>query len=208
MRSNDARHVCAYLRVWYETEVIPSLSEDGHLPPGRYRCTLPEFADRFVHSREFDSSTTRRKLFDSLLRYLVEWQLLIDGADDADDLLKSVWIAGSYASGKLDPADIDVSPVVNGVVAERVRTKGLKRLTQDRGSIKRRFDVEVFPIEWRPVPGIFSAGGLRAVDAAYFEVRGKMDDFWQRCRLDDAVREAPTVEECETRRGYLEVMIP
>lgn len=183
---------------------IPPLV-DGHLPPGRFRCGLDELEGRFVDHPEFAHSATRRELFDGFLRYLLQWEVLEVRAS-AEGLLRCVWVAGSFASGCLDPQDVDVSPVVDGVIADETPRRGIKKLTKHRDSIKQKYGVEVFPIEWRPVPHILHSKGLVAQDAAYFQDRGRMDDFWQRRRTDETAKLAPTVEECVTRRGYLEVM--
>lgn len=156
---------------------------------------------------DFAASESRADLFDTFLRYLIAWELL-ENRTGSQGLLKCVWVAGSFASARMNPSDIDASPVIDGVIADETPTRGIKRLTQHRESIKARYGVEVFPITWRPVPGVLNAGGFAAADAAYFEDRGKMDDFWQRRRKDESgIKLPPTVEECVTRRGYLEVVI-
>lgn len=122
-------------------------------------------------------------------------------------MLRYVWVAGSFASFRLDPTDVDITPVIDGDVADSVRKRGIKKLAGDRTSIKARYGVEVFPITWVPVVSALSAEGRSAQEAAYISDRGKMDDFWQRRRSNEAIKAPPTVEECTTRRGYLEVIV-
>nr|WP_232374782.1 hypothetical protein [Mycolicibacterium mengxianglii] len=136
------------------------------------------------------------------------WQLLEEESGiESSTLLRYVWVAGSFASNRLDPTDVDITPVIDGGVADNVRKRGIKQLTGHRESIKSRYGVEVFPITWVPVVSALSAAGRSAQEAAYISDRGKLDDFWQRRRTNEDVKAPPTVEECTTRRGYLEVVV-
>ena len=187
--------------------MIPDLV-DGHLPPGRFRCSLSELEARFVTHSDFSVSSTRTALFDGFVRYLAMWQLLEEQSKiEPTSLLRYVWVAGSFASSRVDPTDVDISPVVDGDVADTVRKRGIKKLIGHRESIKSKYGVEVFPITWVPVVSALSSVGRSAQEAAYISDRGKLDDFWQRRRENEAVKAPPTVEECMTRRGYLEVVV-
>lgn len=191
-------------------ELIPEFNSDGNLPPGRYRTTLELIEGRFVTDDRFAASGTRSKLFDGLLAYLTDWEE-VQAATNADSpILKAVWIAGSFASSTLDPGDVDVTPILDGVVADMVAGRrgsgGIKKLTQHRDGIKARYGVEVFPVRWHPIERPFDHGvDLTGDETAYLSDRGKMDDWWQRCRTRG--QDVPTRDSCEARRGYLEVIV-
>lgn len=190
--------------------MIPEFDGGGHLPPGRYRTTLEVVEARFVTHEQFSASTTRPTLFTGLLRYLADWEA-IQAATNADGpLVKAIWIAGSYASSALNPGDVDVTPILDGIIADSVAGRpgsgGIKKLTKHRDGVKAAYGVEVFPVRWHPIERPFDANlDLTGDEAAYLSDRGKMDDWWQRCRIDG--QDIPTVESCETRRGYLEVIV-
>ncbi|MGE2690277.1 DUF6932 family protein [Mycolicibacterium pulveris] len=188
--------------------MIPELS-GGHVPPGRYRASLEEVRDRFVAHPDFVESASRPGLFAGLIRYLVAWEQVQETTQADDRLLKAIWIAGSFASAEMNPGDVDLTVIVNGPVADSVAGQqgsgGIRKLTRHRGSVKAKYNVEVFPVRWHPIEHPFdNSVDLDGDLAAYLSDRGKMDDWWQRCRVDG--RDVPTIESCETRRGYLEVI--
>jgi len=187
--------------------VIPDLQDNGHLPPGRYRASLDEIYDRFVVDDRFASSATRYGIWDGFLNYLAAW-LDAEQRASSGQVLKTVWLAGSFVSACVDPGDIDVTPVVDRgalkAVEGRPGSKALKMLIGHRERIVERFKVEPFHLDW-----IATASTLRpsAADSAvrdYLARRGGLDDWRQRVR-PPGPKEAPTVEHCEPRRGYLEV---
>ncbi|SHZ65065.1 Uncharacterised protein [Mycobacteroides abscessus subsp. abscessus] len=189
--------------------MIPELTADGHLPPGRYRVTLEAIRDRFVAHEDFAGSSSRARLFGGLVEYLIAWEDVQAMTSANGRILKSLWLAGSFTSSVVDPRDVDATPIVNGVVADSVvgrpGSKGIKRLIQHRDSIKARYGVEIFPVRWHPIEHPFDPKvDLTGDEAAYLSDRGKMDDWWQRCRVNG--EDAPTAASCETRRGYLEVI--
>lgn len=188
--------------------MIPPFDGSGHLPPGRTRCTLEEFADRFVLATEYSASETRRNLFAGLVKYLTNWEE-IESKTGVTGLLSAFWVAGSFVSPELHPDDIDISPIVDGTKTAAIKRKPgsgqVKDLTQHRESIKKRFGVEVFPILWHPVLEPFKPG--QAVEGmAYLTDRGTMDDWWQRVRPDGPKGPA-TLASAPARRGYLEVVV-
>jgi hypothetical protein len=190
--------------------LIPEFNGDGHLPPGRYRTTLELVEATFVADERFAGSTTRSPLFDGLLRYFADWELVQSATNADSPILKAVWIAGSFASSAIDPGDIDVTPILDGVVADAVAGRpgsgGIRSLTRHRNSVKARYGVEIFPVRWHPIEHPFDNNvDLTGDEAAYLSDRGKMDDWWQRCRVDG--QDIPTIESCEARRGYLEVIV-
>lgn len=188
---------------------IPTLTPEGHLPPGRFRCTLEDVRDRFVLDARFSESSTRRRLFDGLIRYLSTWEEIDRRSEAEESIIVAIWIAGSFASAKLDPEDVDITPIVNGLVADRFAGKHGSKKIKDliaphRQSVKAKFGVEVFPLAWYPVISPFHVtrkGGVN--QQAYVADRGRYDDWWQRCRYQE--EDIPSVQSCPARRGYLEV---
>ncbi|MGC5249617.1 DUF6932 family protein [Gordonia sp. DT219] len=187
---------------------IPDIRESGHLPPGRYRATLNEVYDRFVAHEDFAESTTRQDRFQDLSDYLGAWRQVESTTKTA--LLRSLWLAGSFVSNKLNPKDIDLTPIIDGVIADEIKglpgSGGVRKLSSDRMYVKKTFRIEPFPIRWHPIVHPFESElDLEVGEAAYLSDRGMMDDWWQRCRVGD--EDVPTLEGCEARRGYLEVVL-
>ncbi len=190
--------------------LIPEFDRSiGHLPPGRHACTLDEVAADFVTSHEFDHSETRLNLFGGLVDYLAAWEELQEDLGSPDPFLRAVWIGGSFASAELNPNDVDISPLIDGPLASSYAGKpGSKRfrsLTRHRPTIQERYGVDVFPIEWFPVVHVLRESSWENAERAYLTDRGRFDDFWQRCRVDDS--DVPSPESCVSRRGYLEVRL-
>ncbi|MGN2635818.1 DUF6932 family protein [Nocardia takedensis] len=189
--------------------VIPAFdSESGHLPPGRYSCTLEEVEEHLVSGERFKSSSNRGALFGGLLRYLLDWGEVPRKTGVGDPILRSVWMAGSFVSPKLEPGDLDLTVIIDGGTADAMRgkpgSKAIRDLTQHRDGVKQRYGLEVFTLRWHPVVHLHQANpALSAAELAYLSDRGRYDDWWQRCRLDEA--DLPSVESCASRRGYLEV---
>jgi hypothetical protein len=190
--------------------MIPRLDGDGLLPPGRYRCSVEELHERFVAHASFEGSARRQELFEGLVRYLIDWEDTSVKTGAKRPILRAMWIAGSFTTSETEPGDIDVSPIIDGVIADDVAGRPgsgmIRRLTQHRTSIKAKYGVEVFPIRWFPIERPFKSGvDLSGDERAYLCDRGQMDDWWQRCRIDG--NDVPSVASCETRRGYLEVIV-
>ncbi|MFE2960982.1 DUF6932 family protein [Nocardia tengchongensis] len=136
--------------------MIPEFDQStGHMPPGRYLCTLDEVHEHLVNAEQFRGSTKRGPLFGNLVTYLADWDETTKRLGFAAPLLRSFWLAGSFASSKLDPGDIDIAPVVDGRLADEARRKPgsrmIRDLTQHREGIKERYGLEVFVLRWSPV---------------------------------------------------------
>ncbi|UGT64305.1 hypothetical protein LTT61_13890 [Nocardia asteroides] len=110
----------------------------------------------------FTASRTRSELFGGLIRYLVNWEEVSAKLGFSAPLLRSFWIAGSFASSKVDPCDLDISPVIDGVLADRARgrpgSKMIAKLTQHRDGIKSEYGLEVFPPSLVPCGASASSG--------------------------------------------------
>lgn len=186
--------------------MIPDLYTNGHLPVGRYRCSLSELHDAFVKHEMFAESTTRERLFTGLLRYIEAWELAEEGVGGRP-VLRHLWVAGSFVSAAVDPDDVDVSPIVDGeVLDELVGCPGVgrvKRLFERRDRVVREFGVEPFRIIWRPVLSL-DDNRVTPPERDYLVANGRYDDLWQRVRAQPE-KGAFAVEDCGARRGYLEV---
>lgn len=80
---------------------IPTLNNDGFLPPGVFDCTLPELRERFG---KFQGSDHRLRLF-ARLEELFE-------AMQRSGLFKALLVDGSFVTAKLAPNDIDLVAVL------------------------------------------------------------------------------------------------
>ena len=78
--------------------------ESGKLPPGRHTATLDEFRLALVDG--FPTSTTRTPLFE-------QFCVLRDAVNRVVGT-RGQWVDGSFATTKLDPADIDIVTHVAG----------------------------------------------------------------------------------------------
>nr|WP_280331070.1 hypothetical protein [Nocardia wallacei] len=170
---------------------------------------MQDVVDHLVESDQMQGSATRADLFGGLAAYLEAWDDLDVFLKTPHRLLKTIWIAGSFATSTLDPNDIDVSPIVDGELASTYAGKPgsgrLRDLIGDRRKLRSKYGLDVFPIRWRPVVHVLTPGTWDNDDAAYLSDRGKFDDFWQRCRVDGS--DVPSRESCTSRRGYLEVRL-
>lgn len=188
--------------------VIPATDPmSGYLPVGRYTCTLEEVQRVFVEDSQFAGSVTRRKLFAGLVRYMAEWERLEDMVGTSD-VLRRIWVGGSFTTAKLDPDDVDVSPILDGPKLDAIKGKPgcgkISKLFGNRESVVRDFGVEPFPVTWWPVTTMH-AREISILEHDYVLVRGLMDDFWQRVR-SSPVKGPLTVADSAPRRGYLEVI--
>ncbi|QIX25173.1 hypothetical protein ncot_00165 [Nocardioides sp. JQ2195] len=186
----------------------------GEFPtPGRTRVTFAEARNLLVAEVAFTTSNTRADLWDGLERYLARffdlehrYNALLDGKQ----LVRCLWLGGSYVSSRVDPSNIDVTVCVND--ATRLALKGQpgsKWLSQAFSREERRKEFGVSPLElrYRPVVSVFRSRVTDTEDQQYLQDRGGWDEWWQRCRDSGAQSGGPTLATVEAMRGYLEVTI-
>ena len=77
---------------------IPGFNDDGNLPPGIYRATVAEIANRFVQPRRM----RRQALTNALIKFIT----FVLGYGPAE-----IFIDGSYTTAKLLPSDVDIGVV-------------------------------------------------------------------------------------------------
>ena len=164
--------------------------------------------DRFVTHDEFADSATRVRNWAGFLRYVEAWQ----GAEGmlGKKVLLGFWIAGSFVTSKLDPNDIDVSPIYDLQSLESANTKPgsgqIKKLIGNRSSIVREFHVEPFPLAWNSTKSSLFPEKLPGHEKSYLLSAGGLDDWWQRLRHVDQ-NGAPVHSELVAEKGYLEVIL-
>ena len=189
--------------------MIPELdAATGHLLPGRYLASIEEVEARFVVHRDFASSASRGAIWQGFERYLAVWIAL--ERDFGVQLLRSVWLAGSFISSKLDPSDIDVTPVVDRLAIDglsgRPGSRRLRDLIGHRRRVAETFRVEPFPLRWCRIASTLYPDRLDAGERDYLVARGALDDWWQRIKPSGGDG-PPTAADADARRGYLEVIL-
>ncbi|MEU8715637.1 hypothetical protein [Streptomyces sp. NPDC048663] len=167
-----------------------------------------------VSAPEFGESTTRTELWDGLHDYLDPFLTLEETCAPALDgipLIHSLWLGGSFVSTKVDPANIDVTVLIDTRAERTVRGKpGSKWLTtafQSRARMREKFGVSPLRIGYQPVARIFEPERFTVDERTYFTQRGVWDDWWQRCRLPNTNDRSPSEESAAPARGYLEVRL-
>lgn len=83
---------------------LPDMDEHGNLPPGRHEASVDEVRAALVD--QFAGSRTRRAIFDW-------WTGLRDALCELG-AFEAHWLAGSFVTGKRDPADLDLITLLDG----------------------------------------------------------------------------------------------
>ena len=123
--------------------------------------------------------------------------------------MMAAWLAGSFISPKFDPANLDITVLLNGDLAASCRGKPgigqLKKLSHRDGMLK-TFKVSPCVVRHHYFRSPFQPQivGNPEVEE-YVMMRGAFDDWWQRARPDGAPKGEPTPDTAVARRGYLEV---
>lgn len=191
-----------------EPAMVPSFDVvTGHLPVGRYSCTPEEAHSQLVADARFANSQTRAQLWQNLEKYLALFFGLERQYEDilTAPLLDRVWLGGSFVSAKLDPRNVDATLIVNQEAKKTLRGKaGVGLFTRSRESVLAEYGISRLFLNYEPVVHVFRLNELEDSEKNYLAGRGAWDDWWQR-RRGEGEREAPTLETCAPRRGYLEV---
>lgn len=131
--------------------------------------------------------------------------------DSALPFLRAVWFAGSFISDKLNPEDIDITPIINGASVEALKghpgAGKVKQLFTERQHAVDSFHVEPFVVQWVPLASTLFPDTLSDQAQSYLRQRGGVDDWWQRLRATPGIKAKPTAAEATPRRGYLEVIV-
>lgn len=187
--------------------MIPRFLPNGHLPPGRHPAEIEEIYDRFVAHVDFRRSTSRPQVWVGFLDYLETWRQAQDAL--GIEVLRGLWIAGSFISAELEPLDIDVSPHYDELLLRgasgRPGVGNLKKLFSQRASVAAAFKVEPFEVPWRAIPSTLFPARLDDSERDLLAIRGGVDSWWGRVR-PPGPRSAPLAPTSLADRGYLEVM--
>lgn len=193
--------------------MVPSWSESGFLPPGRYRLDADGAEQLLVADERFNGSETRERLWTGLETYLSRFFDLEEQHEVAlggQELVHAIWLGGSFVSTKLNPKNIDLTVLVDETAAACIRGRaGAKWLLKAFSRQARLDELGVSPLRigYRPVVSVFRPALLAPEDQGYLRDRGAWDDWWQRCRLAGEDEGEPTPETVAPRRGYLEVTL-
>lgn len=177
--------------------MIPSLESSGLLPRGRFVCGLDDVERRFVSAAEYEGSATRADVWDDFLFLLAFLR--------RRSSVPAVFVAGSFVTDKIDPADIDASPLIDKASVQHEGTwgvinKALAYAQQRQPVNKRVLRVDAFLIPWDCQPE------QTQTDSGYLLQRGNWDDWWQRSVPKDR-RTPPSRIHGLPVAGYLEVIV-
>lgn len=155
------------------------LAADGWLPVGKHRVTVDEFREHFVDA--FPESRTRSRLFRRWERHREALASILP--------IKTQWIDGSYVTNKLDPEDVDLVTVMDGLAFEALAPALQDMAGALLGGNKTKviWGVDSYPLFEYPDEHPAKA----AADAAAVE----WHSFWQGARDHDGVV-----------KGFLEVV--
>jgi hypothetical protein len=88
-----------------EILTIPRLQSDGFLPPGKHRASVNDVREHFVDA--FPTSETRGHVFEL-------WRRQTAAVIEIMPIITH-WIGGSFTTAKVNPADIDIVMLLNGI---------------------------------------------------------------------------------------------
>lgn len=173
----------------------------GLLPPGRYSVKLETLREVLVEAPHFTGSGTRKQLWD-------EWQQHRAIVEAEAGEITRLWLAGSFASGKLDPSDIDTTYLLRADVFDRLDRDALAALddlTDKAWCVDNAMRIDAYLVRlpdempfWQMRPSIF---GTRANEA--FRDLGLYDEVWQCVRPSTLAGS----HHGQSRQGYVEVLL-
>lgn len=177
--------------------MIPDLTDEGLLPIGRFQCTMDEVEAVFVKGQRFAGSATREDVWMGIHAFLAEMA-------DLRARIPATFLGGSFTTGKLDPDDGDLSPLID---MSRIQSDTTRRVVLETvKAAKSNLKLDVFPIRWRPEDISLTPVVRTQAVQEYLLDRGQWDDFWQR-RVAREDRSAFVRTHAFPARGYLEVII-
>jgi hypothetical protein len=194
--------------------VLPDLTENGHLPVGRWPATFDELYEAFVTHPRFAGSETRRQVWAGLTVYLRRWETFrqrLNHLLGEETLIKCLWLGGSFISGKINPHNLDLTVIVNGDFLGTCQgTPGLHinstiRDLTNRNKIEPELGVTPTLVRYRYVGSLFRAANWSDQQKDYLMRRGMWDDWWLRTRPEGEDKGPPTVQTGGWKRGYVEV---
>ncbi len=178
--------------------MIPEFTGAGLLPVGRFQCTMDEAQAAFVDAPRFAESTTRADVWNRIQALLQELAAL-------RARVPSMFLSGSFTTATLDPADGDISPLID---VSRIQSDGTWRAVSELlDRAKPTLHLDVLPVFWVP-EALGSAAALAGSPQArqYVCDRGRWDDFWQRY-VPKLERDPFARAHAFPKRGYVEVIV-
>lgn len=177
--------------------MIPSFEPSGLLPRGRFVCRLEEAKQELVLAPRFKTSKTRADIWEDFC-FMIEF--LKKRAS-----VPAVFLGGSFVTAKLDPADIDLTVIIDKDSVRHVGTwdvinKALAAAQSRRPVGGRTLRVDPYLIPWDCQPS------QQLADRDYLELRGRWDDWWQRSVRGEE-RQTPERSHAFPVAGYLEVIV-
>lgn len=174
--------------------------ETGMVMLGRHNCTLEVVQATFVDASEFETSASRRKIWDAWKAVTTELRSKVPVA--------AVWISGSFTTKKLNPSDMDCTYIIDHQEMMRVRAdpdsvKLIDLIAKNELGGTCNLPLDTFLISWKSFAQPASSD---ISNSNYFATRGYWDDFWQRVRQGNK-SDTPTESWSIPRRGYLEVTL-
>ena len=167
---------------------------------------------------KFPDRAARLALWGKFQNYLAHFadieQEAIDSGwlDDDEEIIKYVWLGGSFISDKIAPRNLDVTVFLNGPALEKLKGKKgsgwvrNKAFARDSLSKDANFSgISPIRVDYYPVKSVFHLSELGNAERNYLLERGAWDEWWQRLR--DSHTDAPTESSAATRRGYVEVIL-
>lgn len=181
----------------------------GTLPPGRYRTTLSELEDRYVHHPMFSGSKTRSRNWEGFRTYREAWSLAEGALGLGQRLVQAYWLGGSFISDAPEPDDIDVTVVVDGdLLQAHAGSNGMgevKKLYRNRTAIRSALHVEPFVLRVKWEASTLLAERLPESSRVPLARRGGLDNFWQRLRPVGPKDQPVAQQTVFAERGYVEV---
>lgn len=184
-------------------------------PPGRARMTLTEVRTEWVDS--LPNSTTRQDIWQKFEEYLrrfaeIEEKAIASGLlAPEEEIVKFLWLGGSFISDKVSPCNIDATIFLDGVTVEKLKGKRgsgwiSQAFSRDKLDKSPKFSgITPIRVDYFPVISVFQLDSLHSQQRDYLLKRGAWDEWWQRLRDKETLE--PTESSAATRRGYIEVVL-
>ncbi|MFX4293875.1 DUF6932 family protein [Streptomyces bohaiensis] len=171
------------------------LSATGCPPPGRYSATLEEVEAALVQDPLLSGSDTRAAIWSEFEAH----RALIDCYVGS---INRMWLAGSFVSNKMNPADLDVAYLLDAAAYHAVvdpnEVRDLRNLGDREWCIKHGMRVDAYLLqlpETEDFRDLGISGAMKKGDREAFQQLGLYDEIWQRRRSKGE------------RRGYVEVTL-
>lgn len=173
--------------------MIPAFTDQDRLPIGRFQCDFADAQTALLDEPRFLASQTRGTLW-------IELSAAVTKFRDIRCKIPSIFLSGSFVTGKIDPTDVDAVFLVDfSTIHSPATIDSLWKLVK---MLNTRTKVQAFVIPWWPTED----AQVDPIALEYYQTRGKWDDFWQR-DVAKPDRNPFLRHHAFPERGYLEVVI-